>query len=104
MEQQKEFTVPEQSKLQEDNNKSTLIKYEEVKGTPFTLVEKDNDVLITIGNLVCDPNVFANKTEAKKHINKKIMVINRNDSDDTSRENFRTKIKQGVKIWQSKET
>ena len=75
MEQQKEFTVSEQSQSQEDSNKSTLIKYEEVKGTPFTLIEKDNKVLITIGNLVCDPNVFKNKREAKKHINKKPWLL-----------------------------
>ena len=75
MEQQKEFTVSEQSQSQEDNNKSTLIKYEEVKGTPFTLIEKDNEVLITIGNQVCDPNIFKNKTEAKKHINKKSWLL-----------------------------
>ena len=75
MEQQKEFTVSEQSQSQEDNSKSTLIKYEEVNGTPFTLVEKDNEVLITIGNQVCDPNVFKNKAEAKKHINKKPWLL-----------------------------
>ena len=75
MEQQKEFTALEQSQSQENNNKSTLIKYEEVKGTPFTLIEKDNEVLITIGNQVCDPNVFKNKTEAKKYINKKSWLL-----------------------------
>ena len=75
MEKQKEFTVSEQSQSQEDSNKSTLIKYEEVNGTPFTLVEKDNEVLITIGNQVCDPNVFKDKAEAKKHINKKSWLL-----------------------------
>ena len=75
MEQQKEFTALEQSQSQENNNKSTLIKYEEVKGTPFTLIEEENEVLITIGNQVCDPNVFKNKTEAKKYINKKSWLL-----------------------------
>ena len=52
MEQQKKSTALEKSELQEDNNKSTLIKYEAVKNTPFTLVEKENKVLITIGNQI----------------------------------------------------
>ena len=75
MKQQKEFTVSEQSQSQEDSSKSNLIKYEEVNGTPFTLVEKDNEVLITIGNQVCDPNVFKDKAEAKKYINKKSWLL-----------------------------
>ena len=76
MEQQKKSTVSEKSESQEDNNKSTLIKYEAVENTPFTLVEKENKVLITIGNQICDPNVFENKTEAKKYINKKLEGVN----------------------------
>ena len=75
MEQQKKSTLSEKPELQEDNNKSTLIKYEAVENTPFTLVEKENKVLITIGNQVCDPNVFENKTEAKKYINKKPWML-----------------------------
>ena len=42
------------------------------ENTPFTLVEKENKVLITIGNQICDANVFENKTEAKKYINKNL--------------------------------
>ena len=57
------------------NNKSTLIKYEEVENTPFTLIERENKVLITIGNQICDPNEFENKTEAKKYINKKPWML-----------------------------
>ena len=75
MEQLKKSTVLEKSQSQEDNNKSILIKYEEVENTPFTLVEKENKVLITIGNQVCDPNVFENKTEAKKYISKKPWML-----------------------------
>ena len=75
MEQLKKSTLSEKSQSQEDNNKSTLIKYEEVENTPFTLVEKENKVLITIGNQVCDPNIFENKTEAKKYINKKPWML-----------------------------
>ena len=75
MEQLKKSTVSEKSELQENNNKSTLIKYETVENTPFTLVEKENKVLITIGNQICDPNVFKNKTEAKKYINKKPWML-----------------------------
>ena len=52
-----------------------MISYEEVKNTPFTLVERENEVLITIGNQICDPNVFENKTEAKKYINKKMEEV-----------------------------
>lgn len=52
-----------------------MIKYEEVKDTPFTLVERGNEVLITIGNQVCDQNVFINKTEAKKYISKKPWML-----------------------------
>ena len=40
----KKSTVSEKSESQEDNSKSTLIKYEEVKNTPFTLVEKESKV------------------------------------------------------------
>ena len=75
MEQQKKSTVLEKSQSREDNNKSTLISYEAVEDTPFTLVEKENKVLITIGNQVCDPNAFENKTEAKKYINKKPWML-----------------------------
>ena len=75
MEQQKKSTVSEKLESQEDNSKSTLIKYEEVKNTPFTLVEKENKVFIIIGNQVCDPNVFKNKTEAKKYISKKPWML-----------------------------
>ena len=75
MEQQKKSTALEKSQSREDNNKSTLIKYEAVENTPFTLVERENEVLITIGNQVCDANVFANRTEAKKYINKKPWML-----------------------------
>ena len=56
-------------------DKSTLIKYEAVEDTHFTLVQRENEVLITIGNQVCDANVFENKTEAKKYINKKPWML-----------------------------
>ena len=75
MEQQKKSTVLEKLQSQEGNSKLTLISYEEVKNTPFTLVERENEVLITIGNQICDSNVFANKTEAKKYINKKPWML-----------------------------
>ena len=75
MELQKKSTVSEKLKSQEDNNKSTLISYEAVEDTPFTLVERENKVLITIGNQVCDQNVFENKTEAKKYISKKPWIL-----------------------------
>ena len=75
MEQQKKSTVSEKSQSQEDNNKSTLISYESVENTPFTLVQRENEVLITIGNQVCDQNVFINKTEAKKYISKKPWML-----------------------------
>lgn len=75
MKQQKKSTVQEKSQSQEDNNKSTLIKYEAVEDTPFTLVERENEVLITIGNQVCDQNIFKNKTDAKKYISKKPWML-----------------------------
>ena len=75
MEQPKKSTVLEKSQSQEGNSKLTLISYEEVKNTPFTLVEIENEVLIKIGNQVCDSNVFENKTEAKKYINKKPWML-----------------------------
>ena len=75
MEQLKKSTVLEKSQSQEGNSKLTLISYEEVKNTPFTIVERENEVLITIGNQVCDPNVFENKTEAKKYISKKPWML-----------------------------
>ena len=37
--------------------------------------KKENKVLITIGNQICDPNVFENKTEAKKYISKKPWML-----------------------------
>ena len=104
MEQQKEFTVSEQSQSQEDNNKSTSIKYEAVKNTPFTLIRKDDEVMITIGNQICSPIVFKSEKEARKHINQKKWLLIATTAMILAEKNCRTKTKQRVKLWQLKET
>ena len=75
MELQNESTQLEQSQSQEDNNKSNSIKYEQVKNTPFTLIRKDDEVMITIGNQICSPIVFKSEKEARKHINQKKWML-----------------------------
>ena len=71
MEQLKESTQSKELGLSVDNENYNSIEYKEVKKTPFTLVKRKEQVLITIGNQVVSEKKFKTWEEATKYINKK---------------------------------
>ena len=71
MEQLKESTQSKELGLSVDNESYNSIEYKEVKKTPFTLVKRKDEVLITIGGTVASEKKFKTWEEAKKYINKK---------------------------------
>ena len=52
MEQLKESTQSKELGLSVDNENYNSIEYKEVKKTPFTLIKRNEEVLITIGGTV----------------------------------------------------
>ena len=71
MEQLKESTQSKELGLLVDNENYNSIEYKEVKKTPFTLIERNEEVLITIGGTVASDKKFKTWEEATKYINKK---------------------------------
>ena len=70
MEQLKESTQSNELGLSVNKQEFNSIEYKEVKKTPFTLVKRNEEVLITIGGTVVSDIKFKTWEEAKKYINK----------------------------------
>ena len=71
MEQLKESTQSKELGLSVDNENYNSIEYKEVKKTPFALIKRNEEVLITIGGTVASEKKFKTWEEATKYINKK---------------------------------
>ena len=71
MEQLKESTQSKELGLSVDNENYNSIEYKEVKKTPFTLIKRNEEIFITIGNTVASDKKFKTWEEATKYINKK---------------------------------